>query len=117
MNSRNRSTWPPTIGGRIKWLLDIREITQVQAAARCGITQAAISNLVTDASRKPSAPTLLKLANELNASANWIITGEGSPFEVVTVSRDSEKQLLAVFRELDAAGQQAVMATAKALKR
>lgn len=117
MNSRKQSIWPATIGGRIKWLLEARNMTQVNVARICDITQSAISNIVSDASRKPSAPTLLKLAAALQASANWIITGDGSPFEVVSVSKDAEKKVLEMFRELDAAGQQALIATATALRR
>lgn len=104
-----------TIGDRIRYLLEVREYSQVAVADKIGVTQAAISNLVTDSSRKPSAPTLLKLAAALQANADWIITGEGDPFEVTIVGRKTEKELLELFRLMDSSKQAALLATARAM--
>lgn len=106
-----------TIGDRIRYLLEVREYSQVAIAEKIGVTQAAISNLVTDSSRKPSAPTLMKLAAALQASPDWIITGEGDPFEVSTVGRKTEKELLELFRKMDSSTQAALIATARAMVR
>ena len=110
-------TWAKTasIGERLRWLIEIRGITQVALAEKIGLTQAAISNVVTNSSRKPSAPTLLKLAAALECSAEWIITGEGHPFEISTVGRKAEKDLLAAFRDMDPQAQAALLAAAKAM--
>lgn len=55
-NAANESMFKRmTIGDRLRWLMEVRDIKQVELAEQVGITQAAISNLVTDSSRKPSA--------------------------------------------------------------
>jgi transcriptional regulator with XRE-family HTH domain len=90
----------PTIGDRVRFALEARGMKQTEIAERIGVTQAAISNIVTDSSRKPSAPTLLKLASALQANPYWIISGEGAPFEITTVGRDDERKLIELYREL-----------------
>jgi transcriptional regulator with XRE-family HTH domain len=104
-----------SIGERLRWLLEYREMKQTQLAEQIGTTQAAISNIATNASRKPSAPTLLKMAAALQASADWIITGEGHPFEINIVGKKAEKDLLAAFRDMDPQAQAALLAAAKAM--
>ena len=104
-----------SIGERLRWLIEYRGMKQTQLAEQIGATQAAISNIVTNASRKPSAPTLLKLAAALQASADWIITGDGHPFEISTVGKKAEKELLAAFRDMDMQAQAALIAAAKAM--
>jgi len=104
-----------SIGERLRWLLEYRDMKQTQLAETIGTTQAAISNIVTNASRKPSAPTLLRMAAALQASADWIITGDGHPFEVSTVGKRAEKDLLAAFRDMDPQAQAALLAAAKAM--
>lgn len=104
-----------SIGDRLRWLLEYREMKQTQLAEAIGTTQAAISNIVTNASRKPSAPTLLRMAAVLQASADWIITGDGHPFEISTVGKRAEKDLLAAFRDMDPQAQAALLAAAKAM--
>lgn len=104
-----------SIGERLRWLLETRDMKQTELAEQIGTTQAAISNIVTNASRKPSAPTLLRMAAALQASADWIITGEGHPFEISTVGKRAEKDLLAAFRDMDPQAQAALLAAAKAM--
>jgi transcriptional regulator with XRE-family HTH domain len=90
---------------------------QTELAEKIGQTQASISNVITQSSRKPSAPALLKMAAALECSATWIITGEGHPFEVSTIGRKAEKELLAAFREMDPQAQSALLAAAHAMKK
>ena len=104
-----------SIGERLRWLLEYRDMKQTQLAEIIGTTQAAISNIVTQSSRKPSAPTLLRMAAALQASADWIITGDGHPFEISTVGKRAEKDLLAAFRDMDPQAQAALLAAAKAM--
>lgn len=106
-----------TIGDRLRFLIEARGYTQVELAAKIGLTQAAISNIVTNSSRKPSAPTLLKLAAALQANPDWIITGEGEPFQMNVIGAKSEQQLLEAFRELDDQAKAALLAAAKAMRR
>lgn len=104
-----------SIGGRLRWLLEYREMKQTELAEKIGRTQASISNVITQSSRKPSAPTLLRMAAALQASAEWIISGEGHPFEINVVGRRAEKDLLAAFRNMDEQAQAALLAAAKAM--
>ena len=106
-----------TIGDRLRYLMEVRKYKQVELAAKIGLTQAAISNIVTNSSRKPSAPTLLKLAAALQANPDWIITGKGDPFEINVVGRKAEKELLDAFRNMSEQAQAALLAAAKAMQR
>jgi len=106
-----------TIADRLRYLIEVRGYTQVELAKKCGVTQAAISNLVTDASRKPSAPTLLKLAAALQANAEWVITGEGDPFQINVLGSRSEQAMIEAFRALDDQAKAALLAAAKAMRR
>ncbi len=104
-----------SIGDRLRYLIEVRKYTQVALAEKIGVTQAAISNLVTDSSRKPSAPTLLKLAAALQANPDWIMTGQGEPFEMNIVGKKSERELLEAYRNMDPQAQAALIAAAKAM--
>jgi transcriptional regulator with XRE-family HTH domain len=106
-----------TIGDRIRWLIDNRGYKQTELAESMGLTQSAISNLVTNDSRKPSAPTLLKLASALQANPDWIITGQGEPYQTNTIGRKQEQELLEIFRRMDTKTQLALLAAAKAMAR
>lgn len=106
-----------SIGERLRWLLEYRKMKQTELAEKIGRTQAAISNIVTDSSRRPNAETLLRLAAALECSAEWLIRGEGHPFEVSTVGRQSEKDLLEAFRALDPQAQSALVAAAFAMRK
>lgn len=106
-----------TVGDRLRYLIEVRKYTQVELAKKIGLTQAAISNLVTDSSRKPSAPTLLKLAAALQANPDWIITGDGEPFQINTIGARAEQDLLEVFRQMDDGAKAALLAAAKAMIR
>jgi len=90
-----------SIGQRIKWLIDHRGYTQVEVAEKCSVTQAAISNLTTDNSRKPNAFTLLALANALDADPSWILTGEGPYEKRLPSDRPDEAALLRKYRSMD----------------
>lgn len=104
-----------SIGERVRYLIDYRGMKQTEVAQAAGVTQAAISNIVTDSSRKPSAPTLLSLVSVLQANPHWVITGNGSPFEITTVGREDERQLLEFYRELDQAAKLSLLNTAKSM--
>jgi len=106
-----------TIGDRLRWLMEYREIKQVELASRVGVTQAAISNLVTDSSRKPSAPTLLKLAAVLECNPMWILNGEHDPFKYAPLTGESQVELVNLFNHMDPQSRQALMAAARAMKR
>jgi transcriptional regulator with XRE-family HTH domain len=104
-----------SIGDRLRWLLECRQMKQTELAETIGVTQAAVSNIVTTSSRKPSAPTLLRMAAALQASADWIMTGRGDPFEINIVNAESEKDLIETFRKMPHQAQAALIAAAKAM--
>jgi transcriptional regulator with XRE-family HTH domain len=97
-------------GDRLRWIMEYRGIKQTELAVRIGLTQSAISNLVTDKARKPSAPTLLKLADVLGLRPEWLLHGDGNPFpnsrpgeptpelaQLVRALSESDRQLLTTF--------------------
>lgn len=102
-----------TRGDRLRWIIEHRGYTQVQLAKKCGITQAAISNIVTDSSRKPSAPTLLRLVEALEMNPDWFFTGEGSPSATGLIDED-ERALVRAFRQMDKSGRMMLLAASKA---
>jgi len=104
-----------TIGDRVRWLMEVREIKQVELAERIGVTQAAISNIVTDSSRKPSAPTLLALAEALNCNPQWILDGHGDPYAWAPVTSESQVELLQLFKSMPSEAKSALLATARAM--
>lgn len=106
-----------TIGDRLRYLLEVRGFSQVDLAAKIGLTQSAISNIVTNSSRKPSAPTLLKLAAALQANPQWILDGKGDPFEINVISAKSEQELLSCFRDMDPQAKAALLAAAHAMSK
>ena len=81
------------------------------------LTQASISNWITGHSRKPSAPSLLKLAAALDCNPQWIIDGTGDPWQMNTITESSEKDLLESFRKMDPGAQAALLAAAKAMEK
>ena len=105
-----------TIGDRLRWLMEVREIKQVELAAQVGITQAAISNLVTDSSRKPSAPSLLRIAMVLKCNPMWVLTGEGDPYAWAPVTSAQEVELLNLFHALGVDSKAALIAVARSMK-
>lgn len=104
-----------TIGDRIRYLREIKEVKQVDLAKRIGLSQAAISNLETDSSRKPSAPTLMKLAAALECNPDWILNGKGDPFTWAPITKEAEVELLKLYKHMTPAARQAILAAARAM--
>lgn len=104
-----------TIGDRLRYLLELRQMTQVALAEKIGLTQAAISNLITDETRKPSSATLMKIAAVLECNPTWILDGIGDPFAWAPVTNETEVELLKAFKALDDGGKAHLLATAQVL--
>jgi transcriptional regulator with XRE-family HTH domain len=102
-----------SVGQRIRWLIEERGMTQVEVADKVGITQASVSNWVTDSSRRPSGKSLIALAEALGANPTWILDGSGHPFDVGAVWSAQERELLAAFRAMDPAGRAELLKAAK----
>lgn len=106
-----------SIGERLRWLLEYRQLKQTELAEKIGRTQASISNLITTSTRRPNAETLLRMAAALECSAEWLVRGEGHPFEISTVGKKAEKDLLDAFRHMEPQAQAALLAAAYAMKK
>jgi len=106
-----------TIGERIRWLIESRGYKQTELAAKMDLTQATISNWITGASRKPNAPSLLKLAAALQCNPQWVIDGTGDPWQMNQMTQESEQELLEAFRAMEPQAQAALIAAANAMRK
>lgn len=106
-----------TIGERIRWLIEARGYKQTELAAKMELTQATISNWITGASRKPNAPSLLKLAAALQCNPQWVIDGTGDPWQMNRMTQESEQELLEAFRAMEPQAQAALIAAANAMRK
>lgn len=104
-----------TRGERLRWLLEVREISQSELGRRIGLTQSAISNLVTDNSRKPSAPSLLLIAAELQCNPQWVLDGKGDPFAWRVITDADRLDLLTAYDGLSTEAKATVRATIRLL--
>lgn len=105
-----------SIGQRIKYMREQRKYTQSELAAKCGVGQAAISNLETDSSRRPSASTLLKLSAALDVNPHWFIDGEGDPTHWKPITKDSEAEVMDAYRRMSLEARVAFLNVMKAMK-
>jgi transcriptional regulator with XRE-family HTH domain len=106
-----------TVGERIRWLIEARGYKQTELAQKMDLTQATISNWITGHSRKPSAPSLLKLAAALQCNPQFIVDGTGDPWQMNVITKESEQDLLTSFRNMDPSAQAALIAAAKAMEK
>lgn len=104
-----------TIGERVRWLLEVMEMTQTELAERSGGSQAMVSNIVNDKSRKPSAPTLLRMAEAMGCEPAWILYGAGNPFVQKVAVSAAELELLSAFRAMASSHQTALVGLAGAM--
>lgn len=102
-----------TIGQRIRYARECRQLKQTELAERTGLTQAAISNLETDATRKPSGPSLLKIASALDVGPDWLLQGVGEMS--TTAAAVDEVDLLRRYRARDRGGRAQLLAVAREL--
>jgi transcriptional regulator with XRE-family HTH domain len=111
----NAITQRMSVGDRIRYVMELREIKQTQLAARIGLTQSAISNMVTASTHKPAAPSLLAIARELQVNPQWILDGEGDPFSWAPVTDPAQAELLNIYRAMDSEARDALTAVARAM--
>lgn len=102
------------IGQRIKERRKELQITQKQIEEKCGISSGNLSGIETGR-YLPSAIALIELAQILNCSVDWILTGESlisKNLEIVDI-KESDKQLLEYFHELTMEDQDELLMIAK----
>lgn len=66
------------VGMRVRHVRELQGMTQVQLAKKAGVSQAAISELETGANRSPWGTNLIRIAQALKVSPDWLATGKGS---------------------------------------
>lgn len=64
-----------TIAARLKWARKQLNLTGKELAARAGTRQTTISSLETDVDSYPSGKIVFPLADALQVSARWLLTG------------------------------------------
>ncbi|QZA80871.1 helix-turn-helix domain-containing protein [Deefgea piscis] len=106
------------IGDRILKSRKTRKLTQVQLAEMIGIKQSSVSAWERG-DADPSTDNLSSLAALLRISYEWLATGRGemeSSYQTVKVEEPTlETELIAAFRELSWAHQQALVEYIKKL--
>lgn len=85
-----------------------------ELARRIGVRQPSLWQLEEGVSKNPKASTLLRLAEVLNASPDWLASGRGAPYRI-KVEAPQEAELVSIFRSLPSGSQQALVAAAKAM--
>lgn len=86
LNNPNSATTMETLGDRLKSRRLELGLTQIELAAKAGVTKSAISNLETNARSSPRA--LVRLAQALETSVEWLNSGAGER----EISRKCEKK-------------------------
>lgn len=69
----------PTVGDRIKEIRETRKMTQEQLALRAGLSKGFLSDLE-NKNKNLSSQSLLKIANVLGASVDYLLSGEVKEF-------------------------------------
>ena len=75
-----------TLGGRIKYLLDSKGLTQRELAKECGLTEATIGRYVAN-SRTPNATNLCSIASALKVTPNRLVGWKETKGKAIIVGR------------------------------
>ena len=65
------------VGMRVKHVRELRAMTQVQLAKRSGVSQSTISELETGENRSLVGTNLVRVAQTLKVSPEWLASGKG----------------------------------------
>ncbi len=93
-----------SIGDRMRILLHKHRMTQSELAQKIGVSQSAISQMISG-KNQPSSELLTSIAREFNLNCNWLMMGEGTMYKsdfgagapkVVTVGLDGRPNILLV---------------------
>lgn len=103
---------PANIGGRIRYMRELRGMTQPQLAEVIGIRRPSMSDIESGKSKSPSAINLLKIAHALDANPWWLVTGEGDPSALPGAAR---REWDALFDALPESKRRAILAAARVL--
>lgn len=79
-----------TVGKRINFLLDLKEIRKNELAKAIGVANNTVSNYIND-NRTPDLDTLTKIANFLNVTADFLLMRTDDYTALVTKEVDGKK--------------------------
>lgn len=99
---------------RIRTARERAKLSQVQLAKLSGISQPALSDIESGKSKSPHAKTLLRLADALGQTPEWLADGNGKA-DVCAPRSLAEENVLADFRRLTAADKKIVLRMLRAL--
>lgn len=85
-------------------------------ARAIGIDRQYLFNLENDKVAKPDPSRVALIAQAVNVSTEWLVTGQGSPERKLTLAAN-ENELLDIFRMLSKDHQNAVLAVAASLQK
>ncbi|WP_315583590.1 helix-turn-helix transcriptional regulator [Actinomyces viscosus] len=74
------------IGARVKEVLGSRGLSQAELARSLDLSESALSKSI-NGTRAFSAVELAEVADRLDVSMHWLVTGEPDPFELIISAR------------------------------
>ncbi len=80
-----------TFADRLKAAISSSGMNQSELARRCGIRSQTINRLLSGDSKLPSSPNLLKIADALGISHEWLANGKPAPLEPVLLVSGSQQ--------------------------
>lgn len=110
-------TIPPllTIGARITWLREKKNMKKSELARAIGIRAQSMGDIESGKTKAPASSTLLRIAAILDANPDWIINYRGHP---TNKSEDGNlaAEMAKVMSELSHDQQATLLAVAKSLR-
>ena len=104
------------LSDRIRQARLLAGLSQVELADRCGIGQPTLHKLESGKTKSMRETTLLRLANALGQTPEWIALGDGNLQSIKPASvSDSDHQLLADFHRLTKPEQKIVIRMIRSL--
>ena len=68
-----------TVGERLSFALELRQMKAIDLAKGIGVTKSTISQICSGKTKKISAETAMKICNFMNINPFWLILGKGKP--------------------------------------
>ena len=100
---------------RIKALKKELKVTNEILSQKTSISIGTLSKILAGVTKEPSIASIIKIANALNVSADYLITGT-NPAEHITDMTKREKFLLSDFRKFSEQGQDYILQTMDMVK-
>lgn len=105
-----------TIGGRVKFVRELRKLDQKDLAAAAGVTVSAISQIERNETKSPSALVMHAICGALAANPDWILQGRG-PMLLGDPTPQDEGEILAIIRDMTPEARAALLAGLRASRK